>query len=73
MSNNLRSERQKAGLSREEVAAKINRSEAVIGKWERGESSPLLFPDGVALAKLFGCSIDYLCGLTEERTTKLPA
>lgn len=67
MSNNLVSERKKSGLSRKEVAEKIGRSESVIGKWERGATSPLLIPDCVALAKLYGCSVDYLAGLTEER------
>ena len=67
MSNNLVSERKKAGLSRKEVADKIGRSESVIGKWERGVTSPLLFPDGIALANLYGCTVDYLAGLTEER------
>lgn len=70
MRNNLVSERKRAGLSREEVGEKIGRSKDVIGKWERGESSPLLIPDGVALAKLYGCSVDYLAGLVDERTTK---
>ena len=73
MTNNLASERVRAGLSREDVAKEIGRSKDVIGKWERGESSPLLIPDGVALAKLFGCSVDYLCGLTEERTPRAVA
>ena len=45
-------------------------SEYVIGKWERGESSPLLVPDAINLAKLHGCSVDYLAGLVEERTSK---
>lgn len=67
MRNNLVSERKRAGLSRKEVASRIHRSEDVIGKWERGESSPLLVPDGVALAKIYGCSIDYLAGLVDER------
>ncbi len=66
MRNNLVSERKRAGLSRKEVGEKIHRSEDVIGKWERGQSSPLL-PDAIALAKLYGCSIDYLAGLTDER------
>lgn len=70
MRNNLVSERKRAGLSREEVGEKIGRSKDVIGKWERGESSLLLIPDGVALAKLYGCSVDYLAGLCDERTTK---
>ena len=66
MRNNLVSERKRAGLSRKEVGEKIHRSEDVIGKWERGQSSPLL-PDAIALTRLYGCSIDYLAGLTEER------
>lgn len=70
MSNNLASERVRAGLSRKDVAEAIGRSEDVIGKWERNETSPLLFPDGVALAKLFNCSVDYLCDLTPERTPR---
>ncbi len=73
MRNNLVSERKRAGLSREEVGAKIHRSSDVIGKWERGESSPVLNPDGIALAKLYGCSIDYLAGLTDERLPKAVA
>lgn len=67
MRNNLVSERKRAGLSREEVARAIGRSVDVIGKWERGTTSPLIVPDGVKLAKLYGCSIDYLAGLTDNR------
>ena len=70
MLNDLVSERKRAGLTREEVGEKIHRSEYVIGKWERGESSPLLVPDAINLAKLYGCSVDYLAGLVEERTSK---
>lgn len=66
MRNNLVSERKRAGLTRKEVGERIHRSEDVIGKWERGESSPIL-PDAMALAKLYGCSIDYLAGLIDER------
>lgn len=67
MRKNLVSERKRAGLSRKQAAAAIHRSEDVLGKWERGETSPPLFPDGIALARLYGCSVDYLCELTEER------
>ena len=71
MRNNLVSERKRSGLSRKEVGAKIGRSEDVIGKWERGDSSPLL-PDAVKLARLYGCSVDYLAGLVEERRPMTP-
>lgn len=69
MPNNLVSERKRAGLSRKEVGERIHRSEDVIGKWERGDSSPLL-PDAVALASLYGCSVDYLAGITDERVPR---
>lgn len=67
MRNNLVSERKRANLTRKEVGERIGRSEDVIGKWERGATSPSLVPDAVALAKLYGCSIDYLAGNSDER------
>ena len=70
MRNNLASERKRAGLTRQEVAECIGRSADVIGKWERGETSPLIVPDGIRLADLYGCSIDYLAGISDERLPK---
>ena len=67
MRNNLVSERKRANLTRKEVGERIGRSEDVIGKWERGATSPSLVPDAVALANLYGCSIDYLAGNSDER------
>lgn len=66
--NNILAERKRTGLSRKEVGMLIGRSEAVIGKWERGESSPDLMSDASKLAAVFGCSTDYLAGITDERT-----
>lgn len=65
--NNILAERKRIGLSRGELAQKVGRSEAAIGKWERGESSPDL-SDASKLAAVFGCTTDYLAGITEERT-----
>lgn len=69
--NNFKSERMRMGLTRKEVGERLGKSEAVIGRWERGEQSPSLFPDTVMLAELYGCTIDYLCGLTSERVRVL--
>lgn len=69
MANNLMAERKRKRLTREEVGAEIGRSKDTIGSWERGETSPPLWPDGVALAMLFDCSIDWLAGSTNTRTT----
>lgn len=69
--NNILAERKRAGLSRKELGVKIGRSEAVIGKWERGESSPDLISDATKLAAVFQCSTDYLAGITDERTPSI--
>lgn len=69
--NNILAERKRAGLSRKELGRMIGRSEAVIGKWERGESSPDLISDAAKLAAVFKCSTDYLAGITEERTPSM--
>jgi len=66
MQHNMVSERKRSGLSRKEVAEQMNCSEDVIGKWERGETSPRL-KDAVKLSTIYGCSIDYLSGASEER------
>lgn len=71
--NNILAERKRAGLSRQELAEKIGRSEAVIGNWERGETSPGLTSDAVKLAAIFGCSTDYLAGITNERMPSVKA
>lgn len=65
--NNILAERKRANLTREELGSKIGRSEAAIGKWERGDSSPDL-SDAAKLAIVFDCSTDYLAGITDERT-----
>ena len=70
MNNNLVSERVRAGMSRKEVAYSIGCSENTLASWERGETSPKLFPYGVKLAELYGCTIDYLSGLSQERCAK---
>ena len=64
--NNIKSERQRLGFSRKELAERIGRSESVVGKWERGKTSPTL-RDTICMAGLFNCSIDYLAGITDER------
>ncbi len=63
----LLAERKRNSLTRETVAKYVNKSEQLIGKWERGEQSPKIYPDGVKLAQLFNCSLDYLAGLKENR------
>lgn len=69
MANNIASERKRMGLKQKELASRIGASTSSVARWERNEVSP----PGTALKKmhgLFGCSIDYLLGLTDERILK---
>lgn len=63
---NIASERVRLGMTQEELAEKIGVSESTLRAWEKGEREPnvssLRFLSGV-----FGCSSDYLLGLTDER------
>lgn len=67
MPNTIAAERKRLGLSQEELGAKIGRSRTAIGRWEE---NPLIVSaeDLTKLVNLFGCSSDYLLGLTNERT-----
>ncbi len=67
MLNNLESERRRLGLTQEELGAKIGKGRTTIIKWEADPCS-ITGTYLVELAKLFHCSIDYLLGLTPERT-----
>lgn len=69
MHNNIRSERVRIGLTTNEVAEHVGVSNSAVFKWESQE----IEPSGrniVKLARLFGCSPDYLLDMTEERLPK---
>ena len=67
MTNNaIKSERTRMGLSQKELADLVGKGRATVARWE---SDPFSV-DGDKLCKLsdiFGCSIDYLLGRTDER------
>ena len=66
MSNNIASERVRAGLSREQLAKEFGVGPTSVMRWENGTSVPTT-ATVVKLADRFGCSIDYLLALTDER------
>lgn len=69
MTFNIKSERVRLGLSQEDAAEKLGVHVNTLRMWERGDS----VPNGMSLAKmigLYGCSADYLLGITEERIAK---
>lgn len=62
-------ERVRAGMRQRDLAAALGTSVSTVSGWERGERLPLA-ANVKAMAQLFGCSADYLLGLTEERTRR---
>lgn len=54
-------------LSQEELASRLGVSRQAVSKWERGESAPDL-DNLVALAELYGCSLDQLVHTSSVET-----
>lgn len=66
MKNNIASERVRLGLSQEGLAEQLGVSRDSVKDWESGETtirSSVL----IRMADMFGCSLDYLLGRSEER------
>ena len=70
--NTIGSERMLLGLSQEDLAAKIGKGRGTIARWE-ADPSCISGRYLVRLSKIFGCTTDYLLGLTPERTTRTVA
>ena len=66
---NIASERVKAGLEQKELASKLNTSAATVSRWERGITKPNS-DQLVAMRELFGCSVDYLLGVSDDRVAR---
>lgn len=65
--NSIASERVRIGLSQDDLAAKLNlKSRATVASYESGGEIPS--SKLIAMTELFHCSVDYLLGLTENRT-----
>lgn len=66
MFNSIVKERTRLGLSQSQLAERLGKSTMAVEKWEYDPSQI----DGTTLRELsdfFGCSIDYLLGLTDKR------
>ncbi|MCL2855461.1 MAG: helix-turn-helix domain-containing protein [Defluviitaleaceae bacterium] len=59
--NRVKELREEKGLKQSELAQTLGVSQATLSNWERGVHDPANETLG-QLAKLFGCSIDYLLG-----------
>ena len=66
MISNLRGERCRMDFSQDELADKLGVSPATVRQWESGATKPSA-ANLLAMSDMFGCSVDYLLGRTEER------
>lgn len=64
---NISYERQRLNLDQEQFAKKVGVSKSTVSRWERGIKWPT-GSDLIAMRDLFGCSIDWLLGVTNDRT-----
>lgn len=65
IANRLAELRRARGLSQEQLAEQLNISRQAVSKWERAESSPDT-DNLIALARLYGTSLDELVALSPE-------
>lgn len=63
---NIISERTRMGLNQKDLAKRIGVSLTTVSRWEQGRGKPNA-SELIKMRKLFGCSTDYLLGLTDER------
>lgn len=68
--NNIASERKRLGMSQEDLADELGASRDSVKKWESGAPMKLKFL--VGMAELFGCSLDYLMGRSDDRILHAP-
>lgn len=63
---NLAHLRKEAGLSQQDLAERLNVSRQTISKWELGTALPST-ENLIGLSRLYGVSLDFLVGNSEER------
>ena len=68
----IRELRAAANLTQRQVAARLNVSPGAVAQWELGTSKPTM-DNLLALASLFGCTLDALCGLEPACTAQAGA
>lgn len=66
MRGNMKAERARRGLSADEAAKSIGVSTNALLSWESGKKEPKSF-NLIKVARFYGCSPEYLLGLTDER------
>lgn len=65
---NIKSERIRKGMTQKTLAKRLDVDERTVSNWEN-ESTPVPSTKAVKMSDIFGCSVDYLFGLSDERKT----
>lgn len=65
MYNNIKAERARRGWTIAETARRYGKSEKTLRNWEKNEKK-LSSSEIRRFAEIFGCSADYLLGLTDK-------
>jgi len=67
--NRIGSERVRIRMSQDDLAKQLGVSNKTVSNWEQGKAScpPTMI---VRLAEMFGCTTDYLLGVTQDRTPR---
>lgn len=63
--NRIASERVMLGLSQQQLANELGVDRATVSRWEKHGKVPERYL--IQLRSLFGCSIDWIVGVTDER------
>ena len=72
MRKNMRAERVRNNLTRQQVADTLKVSLNAVSRWETGESEPKA-SNMIALCQLYKCSPEYLMDMTDDRHAALIA
>ena len=65
--NNIKSARERAGISKKELAISMGVAQPAVCNWESGKRTPM-GKNLSKLAELLGCSTDFLLGKTDSPT-----
>lgn len=66
---NLASERVRVGMSQADLASELDIARESVARWEIGASCPSV-QMLMKMSDLFGCSVDYLLGRSQERVIR---
>ena len=67
LGENIKKERERLGISQAKPGEYVSKSQQAVGKWEKDIAEPDTKTIDL-LAKLFGVSVDYLLGISDQQT-----